>query len=160
MSSAKKNPRKGLPELVGKIIRPLPLFPLEKIFKLILKKIIAKNPNVFKRMGEYAGDKFLIKITDLPFVVVIDTSPKAPNIYVRRDADNLEIAATVTAPILSHVKMLTGELDGDALFFAREIRISGSTESVLALRNAVDSMDLDIKQFIKDKITKYYERIN
>ena len=40
--------------------------------------------------------------------------------------------------------MLSGEQDGDALFFARTIVIEGDTAVVVALRNAIDSVALDL----------------
>jgi predicted lipid carrier protein YhbT len=40
--------------------------------------------------------------------------------------------------------MVHGALDGDALFFSRDIVIEGDTEAVLALRNAVDDAEIDL----------------
>lgn len=40
--------------------------------------------------------------------------------------------------------MVHGALDGDALFFSRDILIEGDTEAVLALRNAVDDAEIDL----------------
>ena len=36
--------------------------------------------------------------------------------------------------------MIDGSLDGDALFFSRDLRVSGDTEAVVALRNALDDL--------------------
>lgn len=40
--------------------------------------------------------------------------------------------------------MIHGTLDGDALFFARDLVIEGDTEAVLALRNALDDAEIDL----------------
>ena len=40
--------------------------------------------------------------------------------------------------------MVHGAMDGDALFFSRDIVIEGDTEAVLALRNAVDDAEIDL----------------
>jgi predicted lipid carrier protein YhbT len=37
--------------------------------------------------------------------------------------------------------MIDGALDGDALFFSRDLRVSGDTEAVVALRNALDDFE-------------------
>ena len=37
--------------------------------------------------------------------------------------------------------MIDGSLDGDALFFSRDLRVSGDTEAVVALRNALDDFE-------------------
>jgi len=42
------------------------------------------------------------------------------------------------------IDLLEGRLDGDALFFSRELTVEGDTEAVLLLRNAVDSDEVDL----------------
>lgn len=37
--------------------------------------------------------------------------------------------------------MIDGSLDGDALFFSRDLRVTGDTEAVVALRNALDDFE-------------------
>jgi O2-independent ubiquinone biosynthesis accessory factor UbiT len=37
--------------------------------------------------------------------------------------------------------MIDGSQDGDALFFTRDLRVSGDTEAVVALRNALDDFE-------------------
>ena len=37
--------------------------------------------------------------------------------------------------------LIDGSLDGDALFFSRKLRVTGDTEAVVALRNALDDVD-------------------
>jgi predicted lipid carrier protein YhbT len=44
--------------------------------------------------------------------------------------------------MLRLVDLLEGGLDGDALFFSRDIEIEGDTGAVLALRNAVESEEI------------------
>ena len=40
--------------------------------------------------------------------------------------------------------MMHGSLDGDALFFSRDLVIEGDTAAGLALRNAIDDAELDL----------------
>ncbi len=44
--------------------------------------------------------------------------------------------------------MMHGTLDGDALFFSRDLAVEGDTSSVLALRNAIDDAELDLAEEI------------
>jgi predicted lipid carrier protein YhbT len=37
--------------------------------------------------------------------------------------------------------MIDGQSDSDALFFNRDLSVTGDTEAVVALRNALDNMD-------------------
>lgn len=130
--------------IVGQVLRPLPLFPLEKAMMLVLKTILRRHPEVFSRMGKQAGATFVIEPSDLPFFIWLDTSPNSPFLRLSRHHPEDAPSATITGSILSHLKMVLGQQDGDALFFSRDIAISGDTEAVLALRNAVDSLDLNI----------------
>ena len=41
-------------------------------------------------------------------------------------------------------EVLEGRLDGDALFFSRDLAIEGDTAAVVALRNAIDNEELDL----------------
>ena len=44
--------------------------------------------------------------------------------------------------------LVHGAVDGDALFFSRDLVIEGDTEAALALRNAVDDAELDLSEEI------------
>ncbi len=48
----------------------------------------------------------------------------------------------IRGPILLLLGILDGSLDGDALFFHRAISVSGRTEAVVALRNAIEDAEL------------------
>ena len=49
--------------------------------------------------------------------------------------------ARIAGSFLNLFDLIDGSLDGDALFFSRELRITGDTEAVVALRNALDDVD-------------------
>jgi ubiquinone biosynthesis protein UbiJ len=42
------------------------------------------------------------------------------------------------------IRLLDGRLDGDALFFSRDLMIEGNMEAVVTLRNAVDGAGIDL----------------
>ena len=46
--------------------------------------------------------------------------------------------------------MIHGTLDGDALFFSRDITIEGNTDAILALRNAIDAAEIDLPGEVAD----------
>ena len=48
--------------------------------------------------------------------------------------------------------MVDGHLDGDALFFSRELIVEGDTEAVVVLRNALDDLDGSIA----DDVAAFY----
>ena len=54
--------------------------------------------------------------------------------------------AAIRGALKTLVDLLEGRLDGDALFFSRELAIEGDTEAVVALRNAVDDAEIDLAE--------------
>ncbi len=44
------------------------------------------------------------------------------------------------------VDLLEGRIDGDAVFFARGLTVEGDMAAVVALRNAVDSAEIDLAE--------------
>jgi len=49
--------------------------------------------------------------------------------------------ARIAGSFLDLFDLIDGSLDGDALFFSRKLRVTGDTEAVVALRNALDDVD-------------------
>lgn len=56
--------------------------------------------------------------------------------------------ARVTGPLTALLDVATGVVDGDALFFSRELQIEGDTALIVALRNAFDDAHLDLAELI------------
>jgi predicted lipid carrier protein YhbT len=49
--------------------------------------------------------------------------------------------AAIAGTFFNLLNMIDGSLDGDALFFSRDLQVSGDTEAVVALRNALDDFE-------------------
>ena len=44
--------------------------------------------------------------------------------------------------------LLEGRVDGDTVFFSRDLKITGDTAAIVALRNTLDREDLDVSEEI------------
>ena len=130
--------------LAGMVVRPLPLALLQPALAVALTAIRRNHPGVFERLSGLGDPVFLIDPVDLPFVFVLKTDARAPNLRCVANGDGVAATATIRGPLLTLVDLLEGRLDGDALFFARELTIEGDTEAVVALRNAVDGAEIQI----------------
>lgn len=124
----------------------LPLQPLQAALDRLMELLRRRHPAVFERLSEIRDPRFLIDAVDLPLVFVLNASPAAPRLVVlRREAAMRSPPATaIRGPLLSLIALLEGRIDGDALFFSRDLTVEGDTEAVVALRNAVDSAEVDI----------------
>ncbi|MFB3149157.1 MAG: SCP2 domain-containing protein [Alphaproteobacteria bacterium] len=102
------------------------------------------HPDIFERLADLGEPRFLIDPVDLPFVFLLRPDPEAPTLTAASDAEGFEATAAIRGPLLALIDLLEGRLDGDALFFSRDLVVEGDTEAVVALRNAVDGADIDL----------------
>ncbi len=123
------------------LLRLLPLPLLQPILSLIGTSVARSQPDVFERLGPHAHKTFIIDPTDLPFVLVLRPKPEAPALSARRRADTPYSHARIAGSFLRLFQLVDGSLDGDALFFSRKLLVTGDTEAVVALRNALDDID-------------------
>lgn len=130
--------------LAGLAARPLPPAVIEPLASAALAAIHRRHPGVFERLDGIDNPSFRIDPVDLPFVFLLRPDPERPTVAVRREADDEPASATIRGPLLALIELLEGRIDGDALFFSRELVIEGDTEAVVALRNAVDGAEIDL----------------
>jgi predicted lipid carrier protein YhbT len=130
--------------LAGFLARPLPPVLLQPALNLAMAAISRRHPGVFERLGGLDHPSFVIDPVDLPLVFFLDPDPLAPRLTAARDAEGIEATATIRGPLLTLFDLLEGRIDGDALFFSRDLTIEGDTEAVVALRNAVDGAEIDV----------------
>lgn len=132
--------------LAGLALRPLPPQLLQPVFSHVMHCVSRRYASVFERMASGAVQRFLIDPVDLPFVFDLSIGSDAPKLTVLRDGAGVRATAAVRGPITALLALLEGKIDGDALFFSRVLTIEGDTEAVLALRNAVDGADIDLRR--------------
>lgn len=125
---------------------PLPL--LQPILSLIGTQVARNQPDIFLRLGPHAPKTFIIDPTDLPFVLVLKPRPEAPALSACRRAETPQSHARIAGTFLNLFRLIDGSLDGDALFFSRDLRVTGDTEAVVALRNALDDIDGGLVQAV------------
>ncbi|MCW9043007.1 MAG: SCP2 sterol-binding domain-containing protein [Pseudopelagicola sp.] len=137
-----------IPQTVQVAMRPLPLRPVSILLSRLARRVAARHPDLFERMGEYGGARFALDMTDQPFVLLLDLGHGDPSIKAMRRARVGAVDATIRGPVSGFLGMMHGTLDGDALFFSRDLAVEGDTSSVLALRNAIDDAELDLAEEI------------
>lgn len=136
------SPLKSLLEYVPSLLlAPVPLALLQPIFTRIATHVAETRPELFNRLGPHAGKRFLIDPIDLPFVLVLTPQPERPHMSAHRRYERPAHDAAIAGTFFNLLDMIDGSLDGDALFFSRDLQVSGDTEAVVALRNALDDFE-------------------
>ncbi len=129
---------------------PVPVWPLRPVFSRLIRALSIRHPALFERLGGYGRKVFVIDPVDMPVVLQLAPDAFDPKLvpFARRDLP--EADAVISGEFMSLVRLVSGKADGDALFFSRELVIKGDTEAVLALRNAIDDMDIDLAEEIEN----------
>lgn len=121
---------------------------LQPALRHAMKTIFQRHPDLFERLSHMGAPVYLIDPIDLPLAFVLYADVHNPEIEAVRSAEGVNACATIRGPLLSLLRLLEGRIDGDALFFSRELVIEGDTEAVLALRNTVDGVEVDVMEEI------------
>lgn len=130
--------------LLGLVLEKLPIGLVQTVLDALLRAVQRRHPDCLERMAEWADRLVCIDPIDLPFVILLRPDPSAPRLSARRRTDRFEVAATIRGPLDALIALAEGRVDGDTLFFSRELAVEGDTEVSVALRNAVDGAGIDL----------------
>ncbi|WP_417423283.1 ubiquinone anaerobic biosynthesis accessory factor UbiT [Hoeflea sp.] len=130
-----------LPRILGILTAPLPLFPVQPILRRMVGEVTRKRPELFERLGPHVHSTYVIDVTELPFVLRLRPDPDAPGLTAHRRTEQLDPDATIAGPFSALFDVMDGTADSDALFFSRDISISGNTEAAVCLRSALDDLE-------------------
>ncbi|MFT4162293.1 ubiquinone anaerobic biosynthesis accessory factor UbiT [Shinella zoogloeoides] len=130
-----------LSPLLAKPVEIAPLWLLEGVARTIFSGVLKAHPDIFDRLGDYRQTRYCFSPSDLPlhFRVV----PAAQALCVFRGAPPLA-DARIEGPLALLLGLLEGRCDADALFFSRDLSVTGDMEAMLALRNALDDSAIDL----------------
>lgn len=142
ISHDKPAPRPGL----SRLLPPPPLFLLQPVLNRVVHRVARLHPSLFDRLGPHRTARFVIDARGLPFVMLLVPDPD--NLVFRALPRNREPQgdARIAGGFFDLLGLVDGESDGDALFFSRDLDITGNTEAVVCLRNALDDVEGSIAE--------------
>lgn len=135
-----------VPDLVSSVLRPLPLLPLEIFLQQLTSSIVRRHPGILERIGRSGLLRFGIDPIDVPFAMEIALRDNSASVRLMRSLDERHLHARIAGTLAALIGLVDGESDGDALFFSRDIAVTGDIAAVLALRNAVDAAEIKLIQ--------------
>ncbi len=130
--------------LAGLATRSLPPQLFQPLLHAMMAAIRRRHADLFQRLSGLNAPAVLVDPVDLPLVFVLRLDPQAPALKVLRDPGEERVTAAVRGPMTTLIGLLEGRIDGDALFFSRDLVIEGDTEAIVALRNALDGAEIDV----------------
>lgn len=125
-----------LVSLLGLAARPLPRPLLDGGLARAARTMTSCHPRLVDRLEALRGRTVVIEPSDIPFRFALGLGPGGLTARIADEAE--EGAALVRGRLATLIELLEGRLDGDALFFSRELEVEGDVEAVVALRNAAD----------------------
>ena len=131
----------SLPPCVVRSVDIAPLWPVQWIARAIFSNVLKDHPDLFTRLGTYRQACYCFSPTDLPLQFTIVPAAQALTVSRGRPppAD-----ARIEGPLMLLLGLVEGRCDADALFFSRELSVTGDMEAMLALRNALDDSAIDL----------------
>jgi len=128
------------------------LLPVQSILANIMARVSREHPHIFARLGKHRHCHFLIDARPLPFLLDLRPDPLNPILRALPRTPAPEGDARIAGNYRKLARMLRGGMDGDALFFSRDIEITGNLEAVVCLGKAID----DVEGSILDSIWRTF----
>lgn len=122
----------------------------QPVLNRIVRRVAQRHASVFARLGEHRKTDFLIDPVELPFALHLRPDPDRLLFRAVPRDQAPAVGATIRGRFLLLLELIDAEQDGDAAFFSRELEITGDTEAVVRLRNALDDMDGSIAQEVAE----------
>ncbi|MEE3627425.1 SCP2 sterol-binding domain-containing protein [Nitrospirillum sp. BR 11752] len=146
--------------LAARLMPPLPLLgrPLTgpvaaRLAQAAFDRLRRRHQGVFDRLAVLGERAFLVDPSDLPVRFLLRPAGTRPGLWpIAEDAAAPPAAATLRAPLGALLALLEGRVDGDSLFFSRQLMIEGDMEAVLILRNAVDGADVTLERDLAHRL--------
>jgi len=132
------------------MLRRMPLALLQPAVDMAVSVMSRRHPDLIDSLTALGNDAVLIDPSDVPvafllrqnngrlFLRCVRTAPAVP-----------KPAATIGGRLSVLVSLAEGDIDGDALFFTRDLTVRGDTGLVLTLRNALERSGIKLSEEIR-----------
>lgn len=127
---------------VALAVRLTPSWLVQRVANEVFQNVMRLHPSILDRLGDFKDRSFGFCLTD--FSISFLVRPMRRRLEVRFDLADGAADATISGPLHLLLSLAEGRYDADALFFSRDLTVTGDMEAMLALRNALDDCHLDL----------------
>ena len=138
----------SLPLAITAPLSFVPIIAIESVVQRVFTRVIETHPGLFDRLADHASKRYAFLPSDLPIGFLVE--PAVPRISVHRKGRAPASDACMEGELVLLLALLEGRIDGDAVFFSRDLSVSGDMEAMLALRNALDDCEIDLPRDLAD----------
>jgi len=137
-----------LPSPLARVaLRVIPTPALQRMIAALMRKMQSCHPRLFKNLERLDKASVRFEPTDVAHRFVLTFGRDETSLIVE-DGTDTPCDACVKGKLDALLNLLEGRIDGDKLFFSRDIEISGKTDVVVALRNTLDREEIDLLEDI------------
>jgi predicted lipid carrier protein YhbT len=119
---------------------------VQPLLSRVVRRIAEAHPALFARRGDHRRTDFLIDPVELPFALHLRPDPQALILRAVPRHAMPHAGSVIRGRFRLLLELLDLKEDGDAAFFSRDLVVSGDTEAVVRLRNALDDVDGSIAE--------------
>jgi predicted lipid carrier protein YhbT len=110
----------------------------------LLTAMRRNHPRLFAVLAEQRQTRILVELTDPPRRFLLQYGDGAPSLRVVDEAGDVAADAELKGGLEAMMALLEARVDGDALFFTRELAVSGDAAAVVTLRNILDRETINV----------------
>lgn len=118
----------------------IPAQALDRVVKIVLAKMQNRHSKLFANLARLPAATVHLNPNDTPFSFGLRLGPCSEPFYLLGAEEPCQ--ASVTGTLEALIDMLEGRVDGDTLFFSRDIVVTGDTEIIVGLRNTLDREEI------------------
>ena len=123
---------------------------LKPVLGHAVRAIARRYPEIFSRLGAHQDSRFVLDPLDLPFFFLLHPDPRKPLLEALPRRAVVAHDARIAGNLRCLMRLIDGDQDADAAFFSRTLTVTGNTEAVVALRNAIDDIDRPLAAAVAD----------
>jgi predicted lipid carrier protein YhbT len=116
---------------------------LERMIGGLMRRMRRRHPKLFSNLERLDAATVRIEPSDVPHHFLLAFGGGEASLAVV-DSSDVPCNACIKGKIEALIDMLEGRIDGDKLFFSRDIEITGDTAVIVALRNTLDREEIDL----------------
>ncbi|CAH2599403.1 SCP2 domain-containing protein [Rhodovastum atsumiense] len=114
------------------------------LLRRLTRTLPQRQPTLVRRMAELDGKRILIVPDELPYAFLMSFPGGTVQIELIDPAEAPPTEAQMRGPLRLFYDLVRGGRDGDALFFSRELSVTGDMAAAVTLRNAMDGAGVDL----------------
>jgi predicted lipid carrier protein YhbT len=136
------------PNLSTAVLSAIPAPLLARLVAVLTHGMRRRHPQLVSNFKRLDPAVVHIAPTDLPHRFALIFGDGRMEVRVLLPGSPQAANATIRGGLLALIDLLEGRIDGDAMFFSRDIQITGSTAVIVAVRNTLDREEISMRDEI------------